>query len=276
MGPRARLPARAARRARPSSGCSASACPRRTAARVPTSSPTSSCSRSFRAPTPASASPSPSTRLRARCRSSQFGTDAAASAVRAAARARRADRLLRAHRAGSGIGRRRARHARRARRRRLARARREAVDHQRGVRRHVPAVRAHRSRDAGRRAASRRSSLDGDQVAITRDGGEARSELVRRRTTSRSTPSSPRTVCSATLEHGFRIAMATLDGGRIGIAAQAVGIAQAGYDVALRVRAGAARRSAGGSPTSRRSSTSSRTCRWRSTPPGCSSSAPPG
>ena len=33
--------------------------------------------------------------------------------------------------------------------------------------------------------------------------------------------------------HGFRIAMATLDGGRIGIAAQAVGIAQAAYDVAL-------------------------------------------
>ena len=31
---------------------------------------------------------------------------------------------------------------------------------------------------------------------------------------------------------GFRIAMLTLDGGRIGIAAQAVGIAQAGYDVA--------------------------------------------
>ena len=34
--------------------------------------------------------------------------------------------------------------------------------------------------------------------------------------------------------HGFRIAMATLDGGRIGIAAQAVGIAQAAYEVALR------------------------------------------
>jgi alkylation response protein AidB-like acyl-CoA dehydrogenase len=33
--------------------------------------------------------------------------------------------------------------------------------------------------------------------------------------------------------HGFRIAMATLDGGRIGIAAQAVGIAQAAYSVAL-------------------------------------------
>src|SRR6185437_13859978 len=32
--------------------------------------------------------------------------------------------------------------------------------------------------------------------------------------------------------HGFRIAMQTLDGGRIGIAAQAVGIGQAAYDVA--------------------------------------------
>ncbi|MBV8080795.1 MAG: acyl-CoA dehydrogenase family protein [Actinobacteria bacterium] len=32
--------------------------------------------------------------------------------------------------------------------------------------------------------------------------------------------------------HGFRIAMSTLDGGRIGIGAQAVGIAQAAYDVA--------------------------------------------
>ena len=31
---------------------------------------------------------------------------------------------------------------------------------------------------------------------------------------------------------GFRIAMSTLDGGRIGIGAQAVGIAQAAYDVA--------------------------------------------
>jgi alkylation response protein AidB-like acyl-CoA dehydrogenase len=34
--------------------------------------------------------------------------------------------------------------------------------------------------------------------------------------------------------HGFRIAMATLDGGRIGIAAQAVGITQAAFDVARR------------------------------------------
>ena len=32
--------------------------------------------------------------------------------------------------------------------------------------------------------------------------------------------------------HGFKVAMTTLDGGRIGIAAQALGIAQAGFDVA--------------------------------------------
>jgi alkylation response protein AidB-like acyl-CoA dehydrogenase len=34
------------------------------------------------------------------------------------------------------------------------------------------------------------------------------------------------------LNHGFRVAMQTLDGGRIGIAAQAVGIAQAAFEVA--------------------------------------------
>jgi alkylation response protein AidB-like acyl-CoA dehydrogenase len=33
--------------------------------------------------------------------------------------------------------------------------------------------------------------------------------------------------------HGFRVAMQTLDGGRIGIAAQAIGITQAAYDVAV-------------------------------------------
>jgi alkylation response protein AidB-like acyl-CoA dehydrogenase len=47
------------------------------------------------------------------------------------------------------------------------------------------------------------------------------------------------------LDRGFRIAMSTLDGGRIGIAAQAVGIAQAAYDVA---RAYALERRAFGRP----------------------------
>ena len=43
---------------------------------------------------------------------------------------------------------------------------------------------------------------------------------------------------------GFAVAMATLDGGRIGIAAQALGIAQAAYDVAREYAQGAAARSA--------------------------------
>jgi len=34
-------------------------------------------------------------------------------------------------------------------------------------------------------------------------------------------------------EHGFKVAMATLDGGRIGIAAQALGIAQAAFEKAV-------------------------------------------
>ena len=75
---------------------------------------------------------------------------------------------------------------------------------------------------------------------------------------------------------GFAVAMATLDGGRIGIAAQALGIAQAAYDVA---REYAKERRTFGKrdrATSRRSSGSSPTCRPRSTPPGCSSIAPPG
>ncbi len=67
---------------------------------------------------------------------------------------------------------------------------------------------------------------------------------------------------------GFQVAMATLDGGRIGIAAQAVGIAQAAYDVA---REYAKERHAFGQPIAqlRRSNTSSPTCRRRSTRRGC-------
>ena len=68
---------------------------------------------------------------------------------------------------------------------------------------------------------------------------------------------------------GFRVAMATLDGGRIGIAAQALGIAQAAYDVARAYALGARAVRHAGSATSRRSSGSSPTWRPRSTPPGC-------
>ena len=78
------------------------------------------------------------------------------------------------------------------------------------------------------------------------------------------------------LHHGFRVAMSTLDGGRIGIAAQAVGIARAAYEVALALCQGADGVRPQDRRSSRRSSTSSRTCRWRSTPPGCSRSGPRG
>ena len=74
--------------------------------------------------------------------------------------------------------------------------------------------------------------------------------------------------------NGMRVALRTLDGGRIGIAAQAVGIAQAALDVATGY---AKERKAFGGPIARlqaRSSTSSRTCRPRSRPPARSSGAP--
>jgi butyryl-CoA dehydrogenase len=44
----------------------------------------------------------------------------------------------------------------------------------------------------------------------------------------------PKDALLGPLEKGFRVAMATLDGGRIGIAAQALGIAQGAFDYAIR------------------------------------------
>ena len=66
---------------------------------------------------------------------------------------------------------------------------------------------------------------------------------------------------------GMRIALATLDGGRIGIAAQAVGIAQAALDVATGLRQGAAHVRRADRRATRPSSRSSPTCRPRSRRP---------
>ena len=75
--------------------------------------------------------------------------------------------------------------------------------------------------------------LDGDQVRVTRD--EEKLGL-------NSSITNDIAIDGAYVERdrllheegrGFRVAMQTLDGGRIGIAAQAVGIAQAAYEVAL-------------------------------------------
>jgi len=75
--------------------------------------------------------------------------------------------------------------------------------------------------------------LDGDQVDVTRD--EEKLGLNSSITNDISVVDAR--VGRDRLLHeegkGFRVAMQTLDGGRIGIAAQAVGIAQAAYEVAL-------------------------------------------
>jgi alkylation response protein AidB-like acyl-CoA dehydrogenase len=74
--------------------------------------------------------------------------------------------------------------------------------------------------------------LDGDDVRITRD----EEKLGLNSSITNDIVVEGATVGRDRLLHeenrGFRVAMATLDGGRIGIAAQALGIAQAAYDVA--------------------------------------------
>jgi alkylation response protein AidB-like acyl-CoA dehydrogenase len=76
-------------------------------------------------------------------------------------------------------------------------------------------------------------AIDGDQIAVTRTEEKlGLNSSVTNDIAVDAVVAEDRLVGDA--GHGFRIAMATLDGGRIGIAAQAVGIAQAGYDVALR------------------------------------------
>jgi alkylation response protein AidB-like acyl-CoA dehydrogenase len=89
--------------------------------------------------------------------------------------------------------------------------------------------------DPGTRSARGVSAfiLDSDQIAITRT--EEKLGLNSSVTNDISVDTLvDRDRLIGELHRGFRIAMATLDGGRIGIAAQAVGIAQAAYDVARR------------------------------------------
>jgi alkylation response protein AidB-like acyl-CoA dehydrogenase len=74
--------------------------------------------------------------------------------------------------------------------------------------------------------------LDPDHVTVTRE--EEKLGLHSSSTADLSIDSAvPGDRLLGELNHGFRVAMSTLDGGRIGIAAQAVGIARAAYEVAL-------------------------------------------
>jgi butyryl-CoA dehydrogenase len=88
--------------------------------------------------------------------------------------------------------------------------------------------------DAAREGASGVSAflLDADQVRVTRDEEKLglNSSLTNDIVVEGAHVGRDRLLGDE--NHGFRIAMATLDGGRIGIAAQALGIAQAAFDVA--------------------------------------------
>ena len=73
----------------------------------------------------------------------------------------------------------------------------------------------------------------------------------------------------AGLNKGFAQMMDALEVGRVNVAARGVGIAQRALELGAEVRAGAARRSASRSPSTRRSSSSSPTWPPRSRPRGC-------
>ena len=193
------------------------------------------------------------------------GTRRADRRARPAARVRRGARGVRAHRVRLGLRRGRDAHPRRRR----PDHRRQAVDHQR-LATPPPSSSSPRRTSAPSRLprARRRRGLRGHPR-----GGEdgAQLELHRRpRVRGHARPSA-----SASPGNGMRVALRTLDGGRIGIAAQAVGIAQAALELATGY---AKERNAFGGPIARfgASSTSSPTCRPRSRPPARSSGAPRG
>ena len=142
--------------------------------------------------------------MRARCRAAGRGA-----------------RRVRADRGGRRLGRRRHAHAGRRR----PHHRLQAVDHQRLAR-----LDLHRLRARGRRAVSAflvRAGADG--FAVTRE--EEKMGLNSSSTADLAFDDTPGERLGAAGQ-GMRIALRTLDGGRIGIAAQAVGIAQAALDLA--------------------------------------------
>ena len=203
-----------------------------------------------------------------------FGTDEQRSRFVPPLARGEADRRVRADRDGSRLRRGLAPHRGRGERRRLAHLRDEAVHLHGRIRRHVPALRAHRPDTPGARGVSA-FILDAEHIRVT--GHEEKLGLNSSVTNSIAIDGAE--VGPDRLLHeegkGFTVAMATLDGGRIGIGAQALGIAQAAFDFARNTRSSGGS-SARRSPSSRPSSGSSRTWRPRSTPRGCSSTGPRG
>jgi hypothetical protein len=152
-----------------------------------------------------------------------------------AARARRDARRVLPDRAARRLAGRRAAHDGGARRRRLRAERRQAVHHQRQERRR-------RDRDGGHRqgppasGASARSSCRPRPPATASTAskdklGQHASDTAQIRF--ENCACRPRT-CSATKAKGLKIALSGLEGGRIGIGSQAIGMARAAFDAALR------------------------------------------
>ena len=193
-----------------------------------------------------------------------------ADAARAAASCSAASRCQRAR--GRLATRPRRRPTAEQRRRRLGHQRHEELDHERPGRRRLRAVHDERQ-GGGPQRHHRVHPADEDQGRAlaarptTSSASAARkscADLPRRRAAARATP------LLGEVGGGFKVAMSTLDGGRIGIAAQALGIARAALEDALALRAASARPSASRSRSTRRSSSSSPTWRPRSTRRACS------
>ena len=163
----------------------------------------------------------------------RFGTEEQKKKFLAALRARRKNRLLRADRTAGRLERRGARDQGGAPGRPLHHQRHESVDHQRRRGRCGHRVREYRSGEgrkrnhrAGRRA--RHARLQ---------GGQGRKETRHPR---HGVHGISFTDCEVPVGNrignegeGYKIALSTLDGGRIGIAAQATGIAQGAFEQAL-------------------------------------------
>ena len=160
-----------------------------------------------------------------------FGTDEQRSRfVPPLARGESAGRVC-TDRAGGGLGRRGAPDGGGCDGRRLVDLGLEAMDHERQLRRHGAALRANRPGDAGARRRLRLHPRRRPGPGHAR-GGKARPQLVVDDDLAIEDAEVGRDRLLHEEGKGFAVAMATLDGGRIGIAAQALGIAQAAYDVA--------------------------------------------
>ena len=105
------------------------------------------------------------------------------------------------------------------------------MDHEREPRRNIPPLRPHRSEQT-RGSGVSAFLLGAEHVQVTR---EEEKLGLNSSSTADILVEDARVADDRLLGDegkGFAVAMSTLDGGRIGIAAQALGIAQAGYDVA--------------------------------------------